>query len=142
MKQDKFCRLVVAGRGKRDAYREAYDAENMKDKSCSVAAAELMANPNIQARMAELEEDVAQAARLTPEWILRGLMEEAVGAKEASARVRAQELLGKYLKMFREQTDLTITDARYADLLKAAQDKGYDISEIEREAEQPASSVH
>jgi len=94
-KQEAFARQVLELGDKSAAYRAAYDARGMQAKSINIAACKLAKQPNVAARIAELNAEAVAKAELTREGILRGLKHEAGMAKEGSARVRAWELLGK-----------------------------------------------
>ena len=94
-KQEAFARKVLELGDKSAAYRAAYDAGGMQAKSVNIAACKLAKQPNVAARIAELNAEAVTKAELTREDILRGLKHEAGTAKEGSARVRSWELLGK-----------------------------------------------
>lgn len=53
-KQEKFCRAFIETGNQSEAYRRAYNAENMKPETISVKACELMKNGNVAVRMEEL----------------------------------------------------------------------------------------
>ena len=53
-KQEEFCRLVVQGASLSQAYRRAYDTENMADKTVHEAASRLMGDSKVIARFEEL----------------------------------------------------------------------------------------
>ena len=50
-KQDKFARLVAEGKTQADAYREAYNASNMKPETIQNSAYKLMQNGELSARV-------------------------------------------------------------------------------------------
>lgn len=58
-KQEAFCQAIAGGSTQADAYRFAYDADNMTDAVVYVKASELMANGNISVRVTELKEELA-----------------------------------------------------------------------------------
>ena len=53
-KQEKFVQGLVSGLSQRQAYKEAYDAEKMKDETIDRKAFDLMQNGKIRARFNEL----------------------------------------------------------------------------------------
>jgi len=110
-KQEAFARKFLELGDKTAAYRAAYAAGGMQAKSVNIAAHKLAKQPNVAARIAELNADAVTKAELTREDILRGLKVEAGTAKEGSARVRSWELLGKAIEggMF---TDRTATEEK------------------------------
>jgi hypothetical protein len=60
----------------------------------------LLRRPAVKAAIDEGLADVAARVGLNPVVVLKGLMLEAENAKEGGARVRAYELLGKYLEIW------------------------------------------
>ena len=64
-KQENFCLNIIKGMTQADAYRDAYDAENMADKTIHEQASKLMANNKIAARIQELRAPVVEEALLT-----------------------------------------------------------------------------
>jgi len=55
-KQEKFCQVFIETGNASEAYRQAYNAENMKDSTISVKASELLGNGKITVRLDELNE--------------------------------------------------------------------------------------
>lgn len=64
-KQEKFIQNIVAGMTQRQAYKAAYDAENMDDKTIDKEACLLFNNPNIAERYKELLEKLEEQAIMT-----------------------------------------------------------------------------
>ena len=54
-KQEKFAQVWYATGNKSEAYRQAYNAENMSAKVINVKAVEVAANGNVAVRFAELQ---------------------------------------------------------------------------------------
>ena len=54
VKQEIFIQRLLEGNTQADAYRFAYDCENMKDKTIIEKASKLMAQDNVRARYQEL----------------------------------------------------------------------------------------
>lgn len=61
-KQEAFAQAVASGMTQADAYRHAYDAENMGDNPIAVEACRLMADPNVSLRVKQLKDELACAA--------------------------------------------------------------------------------
>lgn len=61
-KQEKFIQNIVSGMSQRQAYKDAYNAENMADESIDVEACRLFNSPNISLRYKELLEEIKDAA--------------------------------------------------------------------------------
>lgn len=64
-KQERFIQNIVSGMSQRQAYKEAYNAENMTDESIDVEACRLFNNPNVSLRYKELLEEIKDAAIMT-----------------------------------------------------------------------------
>lgn len=90
------------------AIRAGYSA-----KTAGVQGHDLLKKPEIAAALAAKTEKATQKAEITAEEVLRGLKLEASGGGEdtnISGRVAAWGLLGKYLKLFTDKTELTGED--------------------------------
>ena len=59
-KQEKFCQCIADGMTQADAYRAAYSAEKMADKTIWEKASALMADGKVSARVDELRQALAQ----------------------------------------------------------------------------------
>lgn len=64
-KQERFIQNIVSGMSQRQAYKDAYNAENMTDESIDVEACRLFNSPNISLRYKELLEEIKDAAIMT-----------------------------------------------------------------------------
>jgi phage terminase small subunit len=73
-KQEAFAQAIADGLGQADAYRFAYDAENMKDESVYPQASKLMKNPKVATRVGELKAQVADKQLWTREMSVKGLI--------------------------------------------------------------------
>ena len=78
-KQEKFCQEYIKCGNSSEAYRKAYDAENMKPETINVKACELLKDGNITVRVKELSEEIksnniadAQEIQETLTKLLRG----------------------------------------------------------------------
>ena len=58
--QEAFCRYVADGLNQSDAYRSAYNAENMTDKSIHENASKVAAHAKVQPRLRELKEELEE----------------------------------------------------------------------------------
>ena len=61
-KQEKFVQALISGKSQREAYKEAYNAANMKDSTVDSNACRLLNNSKVAARYEELraEEEARQ----------------------------------------------------------------------------------
>ena len=104
-KQEAFAQAVSDGLTLSDAYRKAYDAENMKD-STVWSKASLMMKPQgkVWARVnalsqLKLNQTLHNSARLKA-LVLERLHHEATTAPNASSRIQALTMLGKSIALF------------------------------------------
>ena len=81
-KQETFCQGIIDGLTQSEAYRRAYDSENMSNETVAVKASELMRDGNISVRIAELR------ARLEELQILPRVTRLKVLAEIATRNVR------------------------------------------------------
>ena len=123
-KQETFCMAVFEGSGFSDAYRQAYDAANMKPATINRQAHELMINPKITARMDELHRQREQEQRMSAlsrsEKVIKKLEEIGLqGDSGGTSQIRALELLGKTIGMFTDRIETEDKTERDADAIKA-----------------------
>lgn len=73
-KQEKFVQAIISGKTQREAYKEAYNATNMKDKTIDENACRLMSNNKVKARYEELMEEHKKKALYTREEAVNDLL--------------------------------------------------------------------
>lgn len=104
-RQQRFVELYLSGLPASQAYRQAgYSVRTAR--SAESAAERLLRNVEVQAAV----DRAAERQELTVDWVLGRLKAEAVDRGEGgshSARVRALELLGKRLRLFPDQHELS-----------------------------------
>ena len=112
-KQTKFINEVSEGSSQSSAYRKAYDTSRMAPKTVWEESSRLRKHPKVSARIVELEAEKEARQRVQAlsreDRILNELEDIAFGSTNAMARLRALELLGKTVGLFkpkevREQT--------------------------------------
>ena len=112
-KQTKFINEVSEGSSQSSAYRKAYDTSRMAPKTVWEESSRLRKHPKVAARIVELEAEKEARQRVQAlsreDRILNELEDIAFGSTNAMARLRALELLGKTVGLFkpkevREQT--------------------------------------
>ena len=112
-KQTKFINEVSEGSSQSSAYRKAYDTSRMTPKTVWEESSRLRKHPKVAARIVELEAEKEARQRVQAlsreARILNELEDIAFGSTNAMARLRALELLGKTVGLFkpkevREQT--------------------------------------
>lgn len=105
-KQEKFCQGVAKGLSYSDAYREAYNADNMKPETINRKAKELIDNGNITARLKELrgkiEEELKYSAKESFNK-LKELQDKAEFNGNINAAIKAEELKGKLANLYKEK---------------------------------------
>src|SRR5665647_410030 len=99
-KQDSFCRAFIETGNASEAYRRAYDAENMKPTSINRSAKSLMDNPKIAARIEQLRAPIIERHNQTVNDLLIELETARIAAlsfEQASAAVSATMAKAKLL---------------------------------------------
>lgn len=119
-KQLHFARCLAQGMSKTDAYIEAYDADGMARKTINEAACRLSQDSRVAARVQQLillkEKALIRSTVGLKDQVLTklvGFMDNATPAD--SAKLRAAELLGKSIGLFKD----VIEDHRHQDLSAA-----------------------
>jgi len=123
-KQEAFCHAILGGKGWSDAYREAYDAENMSAASVHREAFALATSPKIASRLERAEKERQAEQRMQrlsrAERVIEKL--EGIGVRGDAAdgtQVRALELLGKTLGLFVDRVETEDKTPRDADSIRA-----------------------
>jgi hypothetical protein len=106
-KQRKFAENVINGMGIAEAYRNSYDAENMKPASVQRRAAELMVDGKVKACMESLAVERRRISEVTTvsdrDMLVSLLRKWSKGDESAtSSQLRAAELLGKACGLYRD----------------------------------------
>lgn len=74
-KQEAFAQAIADGMNQADAYRTAYDAENMADNTIYARASELMSNSKVTDRVKELKSALAEKVLWTREMSVKALVQ-------------------------------------------------------------------
>ena len=111
-KQEAFARAYIETGNASEAYRRAYNAENMKPNTVYVKACELLANGKVSAKVQDLKEQHATRHVVTVDDIIRELEEARVMAStgerpQASAMVAASMGKAKILGFIVEKNEHT-----------------------------------
>ncbi len=108
-KQERFVAEYIATGNATEAYRRAYPISvTWTQNALNVEASRMLDHPMLLLRISELEEDAAEAAKVSATWILSRLVAEATGTSpntSAQSRIRALELLAKYLGLPTERSE-------------------------------------
>jgi len=92
IKQDNFCTKYIELGNASEAYRHAYNAENMSDKSVNELACRQLKKVKIESRLAELKAEHKKRHEITVDLIIERLEEArnlGLTNKQASAAVQA-----------------------------------------------------
>ncbi len=101
----KFVKEVSEGGSQSNAYRKAYDTSQMAPKTIWEEASRLRRHPKVAARIEELEAEKEARRRMQAlsreDRVLQELEKIAFGDAPASGRLKALELLGKHVGLFK-----------------------------------------
>lgn len=81
-KQEKFCRVFIETGNQSEAYRQAYNTENMMAETVTKKASELMANGHVKGRVTQLQQQVAKKFEVTVESLTKEFEEDRQLARE------------------------------------------------------------
>lgn len=115
-KQEAFCLKYVETGNASEAYRLSYAAERMKPETIHRSANELMGNPKVTARLAELRQAVGEQHGVTVDSLLKEL-------EEARMVARGREQGGAMVQA-------TLGKAKLAGLLEKDEKQGDDASKL------------
>ena len=132
IKEEIFIQRRIEGYSQTEAYRFAYDCENMKDKTVTEKASKLMAKDNIRARYEELLEEHKQKALYTREKAVNDLIWIKEKAREdIEYRGLKQANGGHFLKSVNELCQL---EGLYPTKEENKKDTEEDIAKVLKEA--------
>lgn len=93
-KQEKFVQGIIEGMSQADAYRSAYSANRMTDKSIWEAASRLMSDSKVNARLQELRDQISSEKIMSATKRAERLTEFATDA-DPNVAMKAIDLLNK-----------------------------------------------
>ena len=132
IKEEIFVQRRIEGYSQTEAYRFAYDCENMKDKTVTEKASKLMAKDNVRARYEELLEEHKQKALYTREKAINDLIWLKEKAREdIEYRGLKQANGGHFLKSV---TELCQLEGLYPTKEESKKDNEEDIAKVLKEA--------
>lgn len=109
-KQEMFALKYVEIGNQSEAYRQSYNAKNMKAETIHVKACNLLKNDKVRVRVAELQDKHVERHGITIDNIIKELAEDKDFAKECkspSAVVKTTELKAKLLGLFVEKVQMS-----------------------------------
>lgn len=112
-KQEKFVQCIIEGMSQSDAYRSAYSAKNMTDKTVWESASRLMNDSKVSARIKELREQIDKKTIMTAqerlEWLTSLIKsEEETTADKLKASDQMNKMQGEYIQ--KVQANVTYED--------------------------------
>ena len=132
VKQEIFVQRLLEGNTQADAYRFAYDCENMKDKTIIEKASKLMAQDNVRARYQELLNEHKNKALYTREEAVNDLIWIKEKAREdIECRGLKQANGGHFLKSVNE---LCLLEDLYPGKEDNKKDNEEEIAKVLKEA--------
>lgn len=117
IKQERFCMVYVETGNASEAYRQSYNAENMKEASINVNACKLLADAKITLRVKELKSGHTKRHELTIDDLVKQLEEArqvalALENPQCSAAISATMGTAKLLGLVVDKTDIKLTNAK------------------------------
>ena len=118
-RQERFAReFIVDLNGTKAAHRIGVPI-----KSAKVWASRQLALPHVKARVAELQQKVADKQEITAERVLNGIARIAFNQREkANDQLKGLEMLGKHLKLFTDKVEW-LGDDSFVRILEAARNR-------------------
>lgn len=102
-----FAQGLIQGKSMRQAYRDAYPNSGAADVTVSAAAGKLARDPRIAKLVRdaweETQEALADDVAASKRYVMRQLVALSKQANQEGSRLKALELLGRSVGMFREQ---------------------------------------
>jgi phage terminase small subunit len=106
------------------AYIETYP--DSKPNSAKVDASRLLTNANLTEYIQQLVEEQEKEDMITVEWVIKGIKETIGEVEKPEAKYKGYELLGKYLKMFTDRIEGSMTVDIDTDKAKESLKKAFD----------------
>lgn len=121
-KQEAFCIAYIETGNASEAYRKAYDAENMKPETVTKRASELLANGDIAGRCAELRAGLVELSLWTRENSVKALIK---AYKVAEEERQASGMTGAIKELnamhgFNAPTEVAVTSREFIFTVKRA----------------------
>lgn len=109
-KQEKFVQGIIEGLSQADAYRSAYSAKRMSDKTIHEAASRLMNDSKIAARVQELRERLANEKIMTAKERLEWLTSLIKSDEETTSdKLKAADIMNKMQGEYVQKVEAEVT---------------------------------
>lgn len=116
--QEKFAQNIVEGMNQAEAYRSAYNCNNMSDNSVYVNASKLADNTKVALRIKELREQLAKPSIMTAqkrlEWLTEVIQDKDVAMSD---KLKAADIMNKMQGEYVTKIDGNLNVAKLEDLL-------------------------
>ncbi len=117
-KQEQFVQGIIQGLSQADAYRAAYNAENMSDNAIYREASLLMDNPKVAQRINELRAELAKPSIMTAQERLQWLTDLIANTDEnTNDRLKAVDIMNKMQGQYVTQVKADVSIDRLEDLI-------------------------
>lgn len=106
--REKFCQNIASGMTQADAYRDAFNPKNSKDKTIWENASRVMNDSKVRARVEELKQEVIKGIRYEREDCFEEINEILTLAKQEGnlqLALKAIEDKGKLMQLFVEKVE-------------------------------------
>ena len=94
-KQEAFANNIVEGMNQADAYRSAYNANNMSDNAVYREASLLVSNPKVAQRISELRDELSKPTIMSAQRRLEWLTELINSEEDINAKLKAIDIMNK-----------------------------------------------
>jgi len=108
IKQENFCNEYIKTGNKSEAYRFAYNAENMKPETINRKAVELFEHGNIRAMVEQLQKKVSKRNNIDVDWCIQQL--KTIVEDNEKDRVQALDKLMKHLGGYEKNNEQKAID--------------------------------
>ena len=117
IKQERFCMVYVETGNASEAYRQAYNAENMSNEAIGVEACRLLDHPSVALKVKELKSGHIKRHELTIDDLVKQLEEArqvalALENPQCSAAISATMGTAKLLGLVVDKTDIKLTNVK------------------------------
>ena len=110
-KQEQFVQNIIQGMSQADAFRSAYSADNMSDKTVWEAASRLMGNDKVVARLDELRNELALPSIMTAQKRLEWLTGVINGEEDINAKLKAVDIMNKMQGEYVQKVEANVVNA-------------------------------
>ena len=111
VQQQRFVQSIIAGKGKSESYREAYNSTG-NDMTVAVSASKLLKNPKVRSAIAAasdtMQNNVIQDSVRTRQYVMEQLLAKCRDGKTEATQLKALELMGRAVSMFSDRVEQTV----------------------------------